>query len=344
MLPAGEGPQPADEQQVLLHGRLALVVGEPLGGLEHHGPRGVPRVVADDPAPVRGDGLALRAQRQPSPDQLAPLGEELHVDVGEGFEARTELRLRPAHAPGHRPYASVTAGEQRDDPVRLTQLLGAQHDAVVAEQTHGVILAGSWRQGTSPLLRALAYAVAARSRSAGVACRTAPGSASHSFPAPVRPQLHVGPLMPHDDADAAAAGVHDIRADRRLHRGTAASRRVVRTEHRANSTSGQGASRARLTGPSPNDGRVIPVLTSSARNSFTASSASSTQSAECRASTVLPLLWEFHSSHPCGDAPRLHSGGVCALQLRRGTKGFGNGHGSRHAARGIFQALSRKAD
>jgi hypothetical protein len=35
----------------------------------------------------------------------------------------------------------VTAGEQRDDPVRLTQLLGAQHDAVVAEQTHGAILA-----------------------------------------------------------------------------------------------------------------------------------------------------------------------------------------------------------
>ncbi|MFH8564124.1 hypothetical protein [Streptomyces sp. NPDC017988] len=35
----------------------------------------------------------------------------------------------------------MTAREQRDDPVRLTQLLGAQHDAVVAEQTHGPILA-----------------------------------------------------------------------------------------------------------------------------------------------------------------------------------------------------------
>ncbi|MZE71663.1 hypothetical protein GTW93_22280 [Streptomyces sp. SID5789] len=30
----------------------------------------------------------------------------------------------------------MTAREQGDDPVRLTQLLGAQHDAVVAEQTH----------------------------------------------------------------------------------------------------------------------------------------------------------------------------------------------------------------
>ena len=38
VLTAGEGPQPADEQQVLLHGGLALVVGEPLGGLQHRRP------------------------------------------------------------------------------------------------------------------------------------------------------------------------------------------------------------------------------------------------------------------------------------------------------------------
>ncbi|WP_177330078.1 hypothetical protein [Streptomyces sp. F-1] len=39
-------------------------------------------------------------------------------------------------------------------------------------------------QGTSPRLRALTYAVSARMRSAGLAARTAPTSASHSRPPP----------------------------------------------------------------------------------------------------------------------------------------------------------------
>src|SRR5690606_33804148 len=71
-------------------------------------------------------------------------------------------------------------------------------------------------------------------------------------------QLDIGPLMPHHDADPLGPGVHDVRADGRLHRSTAAMSLAVATEHRPNSTSGQGASRARLTGSNPSDGSEIP--------------------------------------------------------------------------------------
>lgn len=137
MFGAGEGAQSADEQQVLLDGGFSLVVGEAFGGLQHGGAGGVAGVVGDDAAAVGGDGLALGAQREASSDEFAAAGEELDVDVGEGFEAGAELGLGAADAACHRAYAAVTAGEEGDDPVRLAQLLGAQHDAVVAEQTHG---------------------------------------------------------------------------------------------------------------------------------------------------------------------------------------------------------------
>lgn len=50
------------------------------------------------------------------------------------------------------------------------------------------------RQGTSPRLRAFAYAVAALSRSAVVAARTASGSASHSRPPPTGLSCTYAPL------------------------------------------------------------------------------------------------------------------------------------------------------
>lgn len=136
MLATGEGAQGPDEQQVLLYGRLALMIGEPLRGLQHGRPGGVARVVADDSAPVRSDGLALRAQRQPAPDELTPPREELHVDVGEGFEAGPELGLRPPHTPGHGPHPPVSTGEQGDDPVGLAEFLCPQDDAVIPEEAH----------------------------------------------------------------------------------------------------------------------------------------------------------------------------------------------------------------
>ncbi|MDH6191502.1 hypothetical protein M2168_004534 [Streptomyces sp. CZ24] len=137
VLAPGEGAQPADEQEVLLDGGLPLVVGEPLGGLQHGGAGGVPVVVGDDAGAVRGDGLGLGAERQAAPDQLAAPREVLHVDVGEGLKAGAELRLGAPHPARDGADPPVAAGEEGDDPVRLTQLLGAQHDAVVAEQTHG---------------------------------------------------------------------------------------------------------------------------------------------------------------------------------------------------------------
>jgi hypothetical protein len=59
-------------------------------------------------------------------------------------------------------------------------------------------------------------------------------------------------------------------------------------EQPPNSTRGQGASRAELAGSIRSDGNVIPALFSAARNSFTVTSASSTQSAECCAFTLFP--------------------------------------------------------
>src|SRR6478752_3558510 len=138
---ACEGAQPADEQQVLLDRGLALVVGEPLGGLQHRGAGGVAGVVGDDAAAVGGDRLALGAQRQAAADQLAAAREELHVHVGEGLQTGPELRLGAAHPARHGTHPPVAAGQDRDDPVGLAQLLRAQHDAVVPEQAHGSIVA-----------------------------------------------------------------------------------------------------------------------------------------------------------------------------------------------------------
>lgn len=160
------------------------------------------------------------------------------------------------------------------------------------------------------------------------------------LPAPaVGSQLHIRPLVPHDDPHPLTPGVHDIRPHRRLHRNTGASRRAVSTEHRPNSTSGQGASRARLTGSSPSDGRLIPAVRSASRNSFTVSSADSTQYAECCDSTdptVLPFISEFHSSRLQSALRDLHSAGVCALQVPVSGRWLAVANGSRQAVWEFF--------
>src|SRR5207248_2414742 len=58
------------------------------------------------------------------------------VDMGEGFEPGAELGLGTPDTARHGTHAAVTAGEQRDDPVRFPELLGPQDDAVVPKETH----------------------------------------------------------------------------------------------------------------------------------------------------------------------------------------------------------------
>ena len=56
--------------------------------------------------------------------------------MGERLEPRAEPRGGPAHALGDRAHPPVLAGQQRDDAVGLAQLVGAQHDRLVAVERH----------------------------------------------------------------------------------------------------------------------------------------------------------------------------------------------------------------
>ena len=96
----------------------------------------------------------------------APLPEQ-EVDVGQGLEPGAELRRGLAHTLGHGAHLAVALGEEDDDAVGLAQAVGAQDDALVAEEAHcevvGERCAGSSGQERSPRLAASA---AARRRSA----------------------------------------------------------------------------------------------------------------------------------------------------------------------------------
>ena len=56
--------------------------------------------------------------------------------MGERLEPRPPPRRRLAHALRHRPDPPVVAGQQGDDAVGLPQLVGAQHDRLVAVERH----------------------------------------------------------------------------------------------------------------------------------------------------------------------------------------------------------------
>ncbi len=54
----------------------------------------------------------------------------------ERLEPGPEARAGPSYALGDGAHPAGPAGQQRDDPVRLTQLLGAQHDRFVTVEAH----------------------------------------------------------------------------------------------------------------------------------------------------------------------------------------------------------------
>src|SRR4029453_3364353 len=104
--------------------------------LEHrHRPAEPVEVVAHGPEVVDRLGLAHDVE-------LAALVDQ-QVYVARRLEAAAEPALRLAHPLGHRPNLAVPAGEQDDDAVGLTQLVGPQHDPTVVVQAHQSTLAST---------------------------------------------------------------------------------------------------------------------------------------------------------------------------------------------------------
>ena len=166
-----EGAQAADEQQELLQRRLLLLGDQAFGGLEHGGAGGVAVVVAAHA------GVEQRARLGLGDDvEVAALG-ELEVDVGEGLEPGAELRGRTAHALGDRAHPPVVAGQQGDDAVGLAQLVGAQHDRLVAVERHPSIIPRGWSTRAARPARA---APAGRGRTRRRPGRGARGQTRHS--------------------------------------------------------------------------------------------------------------------------------------------------------------------
>ncbi len=128
VLAAGQRPQCPDEEQVLLQAGVRLA--QTVGGLDHGAGRGVRAVVGHDLRAVRPEGLGLRDDVERA--ALVELG----VDDHERLEAAAELRRRPPHALRDGTDLAVLAAEHGDDAVRLTELVGAEHDALVPVQRH----------------------------------------------------------------------------------------------------------------------------------------------------------------------------------------------------------------
>ena len=127
---AGQRLHGADQQPVLLQGRLALGLDQPVRRLEHDRAGGVERVVLADPAPERPERLGLRD------DVEVAARAQLQVDVHERLEPRPEPRRRAAHALADRTDLAVRPGQEGDDAVGLPQLVGAQDDRLVAVEAH----------------------------------------------------------------------------------------------------------------------------------------------------------------------------------------------------------------
>ncbi len=128
-----ERREPPGEQRELLTRRL-LGLAHALGGLEHRDGVRPRAVVAGDVAAVGGEHLDLghRVERTPFV--------ELGVDDHPRLEARPEAALRPSDPLRRRPDQPAIAGEERDDAVGLTELLGAQHDRGVSVEGHAAIV------------------------------------------------------------------------------------------------------------------------------------------------------------------------------------------------------------
>ena len=134
MLSLPQRAQPADQQQELPLRGLALLGREAFRGLQHRHASGVARVVRSERLPVGPQRVRL------GDDVQRPALIQQQVDVGERLQPGPEPRLGAAHALTDGADPPGPPGEHGDDPVRLTQVLSAQHDPVIPVQSHPVIL------------------------------------------------------------------------------------------------------------------------------------------------------------------------------------------------------------
>ena len=142
MLPRDERAQARHEQGELLHRRLSLLRRHALGRLEHRRAGGPLGVIGRQHRTVRSDRLDLvhRVER-------ASLV-ELHIDVAERLEPRTNTARSLADSARDTPHSAVAAGEEGDDAVGLAELLGTQDDGFVTVEAHTAFSYGSGRAST----------------------------------------------------------------------------------------------------------------------------------------------------------------------------------------------------
>ena len=134
MLSFTQGAQPADEEQQLAQGGFLLHRGEALGRLQHGHARRVAGVVRYQRLAVGPDHLRLG-------DDVERASNVQHqVDVRERLEPGAEPGLGAADALGHGPDPPAAPAQDGNDPVRLAQLVGPQHNPVIPVKLHVSIL------------------------------------------------------------------------------------------------------------------------------------------------------------------------------------------------------------
>ena len=125
-----EHPQCTDQQEILLQRWLAFLRDQAVCGFQHHLTSGVGGIVVGQRLAEGVQGLDLDHHIQVAP------GRELQVDVRERFEPRPELRRGTSNTLGYGAHLAMPPAEHRDDPVGFAQLVGAQHDRIVAICRH----------------------------------------------------------------------------------------------------------------------------------------------------------------------------------------------------------------
>ena len=125
-----EHPQRSDQQEILLQSRLAFLGDKAIGRFQHDLTCGVRGIIVGQRLSEGVQGLDLGDHIETA------AGRELQVNVGEGLQARAELGRCPPNSLGDSAHLAVSPAEHRDDPVGLAQLMGAQHDRVVAICRH----------------------------------------------------------------------------------------------------------------------------------------------------------------------------------------------------------------
>lgn len=74
---------------------------------------------------------------------------DLHVDERERLQPSTEAAVRATYTLGHCTHTPMRPRQERDNPIRLTQSLGAQHNRLIPKHRHAGILPAAEGQQAS---------------------------------------------------------------------------------------------------------------------------------------------------------------------------------------------------